>query len=122
MNRIKSGKGLVLFRSLVELNLPGREREDKDLEHLLIKNKSVRDRLSPMCGGARIGEFEGRKVLIIDHMTSSISLPMKLAAGRFIPVLIGMERPGEQPFTRGTIRVSQIRADGKVSTGYEIEG
>jgi subtilisin family serine protease len=122
MKRIKSGKGLGLFRSLGELNLPGREREDKDLEHLLIKNKSVRDRLSPMCGGARIGEFEGRKVLIIDHMTSSISLPMKLAAGRFIPVLIGMERPGEQPFTRGTIRVSQIRADGKVSTGYEIEG
>jgi len=72
--------------------------------------------------GIRIGKHQGKDALMIDHPASAVSLPLRLAAGQYIPIFVGMERHGEQTATRGTIRVSQLRGDGEVSPGYEIEG
>lgn len=72
--------------------------------------------------GLSIGEYRGRKAILMDHRANAVSLPLRLSKAQFLPLFIGMDRPGIQTSTRGTIRVSQLRTDHEVPPGYEIRG
>ncbi len=74
----------------------------------------LRDRVS-------LATWQGQTVLRLDHGVGAVALPLRLAAGQFTPVLVGTDKPNATSQLTGRILISQLRGDGQVSPGYEIE-
>lgn len=65
--------------------------------------------------------WQGQDVIRIDHGAGAIALPLRLAANVWTPVFVGTNTPNRTSRLRGRILLSQVRGDGEVSPGYEIE-
>ncbi len=66
-------------------------------------------------------ERRGHLVLSIAHSAPLVSIPLRIPGGKFSMLLIGMEHREEDKTPCGTLLVSQIRGDGVISPGYEIQ-
>jgi hypothetical protein len=69
----------------------------------------------------QVDYWKGKHVIRIDHGVEAVALPLRLAANVWTPVFAGTNLPNGTSRLRGRIRVSQVRGDGDVSPGYEIE-
>ncbi len=69
----------------------------------------------------QVDYWKGQHVIRIDHGAGAIALPLRVAANVWTPVFVGTNVPNGTNRLRGRILVSQVRADGEVSPGYEIE-
>lgn len=68
-----------------------------------------------------IDDWQGQPVIRIDHGAEAIALPLNLAPNVWQPVFAGVNVPNTTSTPRGRILLSQVRGDGEVSPGYEIE-
>jgi hypothetical protein len=69
----------------------------------------------------RVDYWQGLQVIRIDHGAGTIAFPLLLAPDLWTPVFVGTNVPNGTNRPRGRILVSQVRGDGEVSPGYEIE-
>jgi len=69
----------------------------------------------------QVDYWKGQHVIRINHGAGAIALPLRMAANMWTPVFVGTDVPNGTGRLRGRILVSQVRADGEVSPGYEIE-
>ena len=65
--------------------------------------------------------WQGQNVLRINHGAGAIGLPLRLGTNVWTPVFVGTNMPNGTDQLRGRILLSQMRGDGQVSPGYEIE-
>jgi hypothetical protein len=72
-------------------------------------------------GLVQVDYWKGQHVIRIDHGAGAVALPLRTAANVWTPVFVGTNVPNGTSRLRGRILVSQIRADGEISPGYEIE-
>lgn len=96
---------------------------------LVIKAPS-RTRIEMLCRGrtgrrghpkVTLGMYKDREVIFFEGDSDALELPLRLAAGEFIPVIVGLVRPhGKQ--VRGILKATQRRGDGELSPGYSLEG
>jgi hypothetical protein len=68
-----------------------------------------------------IGTYQGQEVIFFAGGSQAIEIPLRLAGGEFIPLILGIIRP---PGKRagGTLKATQKRGDGELSPGYSVEG
>ena len=67
------------------------------------------------------GAHEGQEVIFFEGGSKVLELPLRLKAGEFLPIAVGLIRPQGK---RGgaTLKATQRRGDGELSPGYSIEG
>lgn len=73
------------------------------------------------CPNLTLGTYQGQQVIFFEGGTQALELPLRLASGEFIPVVLGLARPHGKR-ARGTLKATQRRGDGELSPGYSIEG
>ncbi len=71
-------------------------------------------------GDVYVGEWQDRTVLRVKHGVGAIALPLRLAAGQWVPIFVGTDQPNATDTPQGRILISQIRGDGVVAPGYEL--
>ena len=69
----------------------------------------------------RLGTYQGREVIFFEGGSDALELPLRLASGEFMPVILGLARPHGKRAS-GTLKATQRRGDGEFSPGYSIEG
>ncbi len=99
-------------------------------DEILVIDAPEGTRLRTLCAESRpkltaetvsVGEHQGDTVIRIRHGAGAVALPLRLAANEWAPIFVGADPANETEALRGRIYVSQLRADGEVSAGYEIE-
>jgi hypothetical protein len=99
-------------------------------DDLLLIDAPRGTRFRKICSGARnrslrdyvqIDSWQGQRVIRIDHGAGAIALPLRLAAKVWTSVFVGTNIPNKTGQPRGRILLSQVRGDGEVSPGYEVE-
>jgi hypothetical protein len=68
-----------------------------------------------------LGTYQGQEFLVFEEGAPALELPLRLASGEFIPVVLGLARPHGKRAS-GTLKATQRRGDGELSPGYSIEG
>lgn len=95
----------------------------------LVINAPARTKIAMFCrAGAdglgrpklTLGTYQGREVIFFEGGSHALELPLRLASGEFIPVIIGLVRPHGKRAS-GTLKATQRRGDGELSPGYSIE-
>lgn len=68
-----------------------------------------------------LGTYQGQEVIFFEGGSHAIELPLRLASGEFVPIVLGLARPHGKRAS-GTLKATQRRGDGELSPGYNIEG
>jgi hypothetical protein len=94
----------------------------------IVVHAPAQTRLSLDCGPTdamrdvlTVQQHQGQTVLRVAHGAGAVSLPLRLGPGQWSPVLVGADAPNSSAVPRGRILLSQLRGDGEVSAGYEID-
>jgi hypothetical protein len=95
---------------------------DAVIVHALARTELELLRGAPAKGRPRasLGQVQGRDVVFLDAGgAAAVELPLPLAGGRFVPVVLGITGP-----SGGGARLlaTQRRGDGELSAGYEVVG
>lgn len=69
----------------------------------------------------RMGTYQGQEVIFFEGGSHAIELPLRLASGEFVPVVLGLARPHGKRAS-GMLKATQRRGDGELSPGYSVEG
>lgn len=69
----------------------------------------------------KLGTYQGQEVIFYDGGSQALELPLRLAGGEFVPLILGLARPAGKR-GMGTLKATQRRGDGELSPGYAIEG
>lgn len=67
------------------------------------------------------GIYQGQDVIFFDGGSQALELPLRLASGEFIPIILGLARPAGRR-GGGMLKATQRKGDGELSAGYTIEG
>jgi hypothetical protein len=67
-----------------------------------------------------LGKVQGQEVLFFDGGAAAIELPMLLAAGQYLPVILGAIRTDGR-HSSSLLQATQRKGDGELSAGYSIE-
>lgn len=95
---------------------------------LIVVHAPSRTEFECVGGGGRpnphmsLAKVFGQEVLIFDHGgADAIELPLRMAGGHYVPVVLGLMRPGGR---RGGAQLfaTQRRGDGELSAGYTVAG
>jgi subtilisin family serine protease len=84
------------------------------IEHICDPRLNRRPRVS-------VGTYQGKKVVYFDGGSQAIELPLRLPAGKYVPVVLGLDRPSER-YGGGLLKATQLKGSGELSPGYTIEG
>jgi hypothetical protein len=68
-----------------------------------------------------LGTFQDHEVIFFEGGSPALELPLRLASGEFVPIVLGLARPHGKR-AGGKLKATQRRGDGKLSAGYSIEG
>lgn len=96
----------------------------------LVINAPARTKIEMLCRASAaglgrpkltLGTYQGREVIFFEGGSHALELPLRLASGEFMPVILGLARPHGKRAS-GTLKATQRRGDGELSPGYSIEG
>lgn len=96
----------------------------------LVINAPARTQIELLCRGdegllgrpkLQKGIYQGQDVIFFDGGSQALELPLRLASGEFVPIILGLARPvGRRG--GGMLKATQRKGDGELSAGYTIEG
>lgn len=96
----------------------------------LVINAPARTQIELLCRGGegllrqprlQKGFYQGQEVIFFDGGSQALELPLRLASGEFVPMILGLARPAGRR-GGGMLKATQRKGDGELSAGYAIEG